>query len=587
MNKINFFVSLFAALIISSCSNVNESPIKHRVANGGVQYGGVFHSNEVESFRSLFPHSTGDLSSYNIGSQIYEGLVRLDQKTLEVIPGLAKYWEVSSDGMEYTFGIREGVYFHDDPCFPDGKGREFTVDDVIYSLNMLCTHSDMNDSYYMVIDRIEGARDYYEMTENDIQPADPVRGIIKVDDHTLKIRLQKPFSGFLKILTTASCWIFPKEAFDMYGIEMRVHCVGTGPFKVVKIIEDEVVILGKNKKYWRRDAFDNQLPYLDALKYTFVKEKKSEILEFKKGNLDMIYRIPSEELAEFQININRDKGEFIEKDFTLQISPSLSIQYYSFQNMGDVFRDKNVRKAFNYAIDKDRIVEYGLQGMGIPANNGIVPPSIENYPVDSIIGYEFSPEKARHFLSEAGFPDGKGFPRLTLQINSGGSANIGVAEIVQKMLSDNLNVYVDLSVTSRSQHYDRVESGKSNFWKDAWLADYSDPENFLCLFYGASVPDDPNESSFINSTRYKSKTFDDFYEQANMEQDPQKRMALFCKADRKVIEDAAVIPLYYEKTVRLLKPYVKNFPVNPMEYRDFASVYFNFQEYNVHLSATQ
>lgn len=584
MNKINFFVSFLAVLFFSSCSETDEVSVNHRMAKGNVQYGGVFHSNEVENFRSLFPHSVGDVSSYNIGSQIYEGLVRLDQKNLEVTPGIAEKWEISSDGLEYTFTIRQGVYFHDDPCFSDGIGRELKVEDIIYSLHMLCTPGPMNDSYYLVIDRIEGARSHYEISEKGGKKSDDIKGIFKVDDRTFKIRLVKPFSGFLKVLATASCWIFPKEAFDMYGEDMRVHCVGTGPFKVLKIVEDEVVILGKNKKYWRKDTFENQLPYLDALKYTFVKEKKSEILEFKKGNLDMIYRIPPEEIIEFKIDVNRDMGDFIEDEFTLQIAPSLSVQYYSFQHLSDVFKDINVRKAFNYAINKDRIVEYGLLGMGFPANNGIVPPSIIEYPIDSIVGYEYSPEKARRFLAKAGYPDGTGFPRLTLQINSGGSANIGVAEIVQKMLSDNLNVYVDLSVTSRSQHFDRVESGKSSFWKDAWLADYSDPENFLCLFYGVNVPDDVEEKSFINSTRYKSKDFDELYEKANMEQDQAKRMALYCKADQKAIEDAVVIPLYYEKTVRLLKPYVKNFPLNSMEYRDFAVVYFNFQEYNQHLS---
>jgi len=246
---------------------------------------------------------------------------------------------------------------------------------------------------------------------------------------------------------------------------------------------------------------------------------------------------------------------------------------------------ESFEEIMNYAIDKERIVEYGLHGLGFPANHGMVPPSIGEYPINEVKGYEYSPEKARKHLADAGFAKGKGFPRLTLQINSGGSANIGVAEIVQKMLGDNLNINIDLSVTSRVQHLDRVGSGKSDFWKDAWLADYSDPENFLCLFYGELVPKDPSADSFINSTRYRNKSFDELFESANMEQDVQKRMKMYCEADQKIIEDAAVIPLYYEKIVRLLKPYIKNFPVNPMEYRDFGVVYFDFDEYNDRLTS--
>lgn len=588
MNNLSFLTSFFALLFLVSCQEPDDRPIQHKSANGGVQYGGVFHSNEVENFKSLYPHNAGDVSSYNIGSQIYEGLVRLDPQTLDVIPGIAKSWDVSDDGLEYIFHLREGVYFHDDHCFDDGIGRELDVEDCIYSLTMLLTHnSAINDYYTMVVDRIEGARRFYDLSNSD-SPLEKVSGINRIDDNTLQIILTKPFPGFTKVLATASCWIFPQEAYKMYGEEMRVHCVGTGPFRVVKIVDDEVVILGKNKNYWRRDSFGNQLPYLDALKYTFVKEKKSEILEFKKGNLDMVYRIPADDVSEFQINVSKDKGEFLLDDIKVQITPSLSIQYYSFQHLSDVFKDINIRKAFNYAIDKERIVEFGLNGMGTPANHGIVPPTFSDYPIDKIKGYEYSPELAQEYLTKAGFPGGEGFPRLTLQINSdGGSENIGVAEIVQKMLADNLGVYIDLSVTSRTQHYERVESGKSDFWKDAWLADYSDPENFLCLFYGQYVPNDPTESSYINSTRYKNLAFDELYELANVEQNNEKRMELFCKADQKVIEDAAVIPLYYEKTVRLLKPYVKNFPLNPMEYRDFGSVYFDFQEYNTAITAVQ
>lgn len=587
MNKISILTSLIALLFVASCQETDDRHIQHKSATGGVQYGGVFHSNEVENFKSLYPHNAGDISSYNIGSQIYEGLVRLDPQSLDVIPGIAKSWDVSEDGLVYTFHIREGVYFHDDPCFRDGIGRELNVDDCIYALTMLCTSSGMNDYFTMVIDRIEGARAFYEASDSD-QALESISGLNRIDDFTFEIRLTQPFSGFTKILATASCWIFPEEAFDMYGEEMRVNCVGTGPFRVVKIVDNEVVILGKNKNYWRRDIFGNQLPYLDALKYTFVKEKKSEILEFKKGNLDMVYRIPADEVSEFKINVSEDKADFLLDDFRVQITPSLSIQYYSFQHMSETFKDINVRKAFNYAIDKNRIVEFGLNGMGVPANHGIVPPSLQNYPIDKIVGYEYSPELAQQHLAKAGFPGGKDFPRLTLQINSnGGSENIGVAEIVQKMLSDNLGVYIDLSVTSRVQHYDRVQTGKSSFWKDAWLADYSDPENFLCLFYGPFVPNDPDENSYINSVRYKNGEFDDFYESANIEQDEDKRMELYCKADQKVIEDAVVIPLYYEKTVRLLKPYVKNFPLNQMEYRDFGSVYFDFQEYDTGITSVQ
>ena len=150
MNKIYLFINFVAILFVIGCNDVEEKSMQHRIANGGIHYGGVFHINEVENFTNLFPHLVGEVSSYNIGSQIYEGLVRLDPKTLEVIPGIAKSWDISEDGLEYTFHLREGVYFHDNPCFDEGKGRELMVDDCVYSLTNLCTPSPMNKLFYLV-----------------------------------------------------------------------------------------------------------------------------------------------------------------------------------------------------------------------------------------------------------------------------------------------------------------------------------------------------------------------------------------------------------------------------------------------------
>ncbi|RLD23982.1 MAG: ABC transporter substrate-binding protein [Bacteroidetes bacterium] len=573
-----FFVGLST---ITSCGNnsISES-LESRMGAGGINYGGVFHLNEVENFRSLAPHNIGDITSNNIASQIYEGLVKLDPLTLEVVPGLAESWEISPDGYIYTFHLREGVFFHDNECFPGGNGREVKADDVIFSFTQLFTPSAENTLYSTMGERVLGANEYFK--SRFLNKTDPkvVSGLRKIDDYTVNIVLNEPFTGFINMVATPGGWIFPKEAFELYGIEMRSNCVGTGPFILKKLIENEIIILARNNNYWKKDSFGNTLPYLDALKFTFIKEKKSEMLEFIKGNLDMVFEVTREDVYDYSLNIDLDKGEYATDQFLVQITPSLSIQYYSFKQMSDVFQDINVRKAFNYAIDRKTIVDFALSGLGVPADHGIVPPSFEGYPIEDVKGYEFSVPKAQDYLAKAGYPGGEGFPRLTLSLNSGGgTANLLVAEAVQKMLSENLGINLDLSITGRAQHFKRVESGNVEFWKDAWLADYYDPENFLCLFYGKLVPDDTTESSYYNSTRYKNDDFDRLYTNAIKEEDVDKRMDLYCKADQKILDDAVIIPLYYDKTVRLLQLYVKNFPVNSMEIRDLGSVYFEFEEY--------
>jgi len=572
---------LVLALVISvSCNNNKQhEKIENRVAAGGVQYGGVFHLNEVEDFRSLAPHNMVDLTGKNIASQIYEGLVSLDQKTLNVIPGLAESWEISPDGFIYTFHLRKDVVFHDDACFPEGKGRKFNADDVIFSFTELFTKSTENNLFSLVGNRVLGAKDYYNRPAGQTQPEN-ITGLRKLDDHTISFVLNEPFSGFLKVLATPAGWIYPKEADEKYGIDLRSHCVGTGPFSLNKLIENEIIILARNNDYWKKDSFGNSLPYLDALKFTFIKEKKSEMMEFMKGNLDMVYGVTREDVDEYDLNTTLEKGEYATSNFLVQISPSLSIQYYSFKQMSDVFENIDVRKAFNYAIDRKKIVDYALNGLGVAAEHGIVPPSIANYPIEDVNGYEFSVSKAQHYLARAGYPGGKDFPRLTLSLNSGGGTeNLLVAEAVQKMLSENLGIYLDLSITGRAQHFERVELGQVDFWRDSWLADYYDPENFLCLFYGKLVPEDINAKSYYNSTRYKSDEFDYLYNNAIKEINNEKRMELYCKADQRILDDAVIIPLYYDKTVRLLQLYVKNFPANSMEARDFGSVFFDYDTY--------
>lgn len=574
-------IIVLAVLFSLSCNNNKKhEKSENHVAAGGIHYGGVFHLNEVEDFRSLAPHSIIDLTGKTIASQIYEGLVSLDQKTLKVIPGLAESWEISPDGLSYTFHLRKDVVFHDDECFPEGKGRKFNADDVIFSFTELFTNTPENELYNLMVDRIMGARVYFNNSGKGHNNNRKITGLRKIDDYTINIVLSEPFSGFLEVLATPAGWIYPKEADEKYGIDLRSHCVGTGPFTLNKLIENEIIILARNSNYWKKDSFGNYLPYLDALKFTFIKEKKSEMLEFMKGNIDMVYGVTREDVDTYKLNTSIDKGEYATSKFLVQISPSLSIQYYSFKHMSPIFKDVNVRRAFNYAIDRKKIVDYALNGLGIPADHGIVPPSIKNYPIDEVTGYEFSVSKAQQYLAKAGFPGGKGFPRITLNLNSGGGTeNLLVAEAVQNMLSENLGIYLDLSITGRAQHFERVEYGEVDFWKDSWLADYYDPENFLCLFYGKLVPDDTTSKSYFNSTRYKNPEFDNLYMTAVQEKNTEKRMELYCKADQKILDDAVIIPLYYDKTVRLLQLYVKNFPVNSMEVRDLGSVYFDYESY--------
>jgi len=563
------------ALIMSSCGGEDNNHEEFKEGNGGVFYGGVFRSNEVEDFHSLFPLSVTEVAADHITKQIYEGLIKQSQEDLTILPSLAEQLDFSNDASVWTFYLHKGVKFHDDECFPDGKGREVTANDFKYCFDRLCTATPENQYFGNTFkNRVKGADEYFQSTIDKKPLPGGVSGVEVIDNYTLRITLVQPFSGFLNILSTQGCSVYPKEAYEKYGVDMRTKCVGTGPFKLKSCKEGESVVLERNPDYWNSDEMGNKLPYLDGLKFSFIKEKKSEFLEFKRGNLDMIFQLPVEMISEILGEF--DEAKQVNAPFEMQVVPAMSTFFFGFQHTSDIFSKKDVRLAFNYAIDREKIVENILQGEGIPGIYGIVPPAFKGYHNKELNGFTFDVEKARKLLAKGGYPNGKGFPKITLQTNSGGGdRNIQVCEAVQKMLKENLNIDVDVNVVPLAEHLERIESGKTLFWKSHWIADYPDPETFLTLLSGRHIPKNMMDKPYLNSMRYKSEKFDTLFANAMKELNDRKRMKLYLEADQIGIDDGAVIPVFYDENYRLLKPYVKNFPANAMEYRDMARVYLD------------
>lgn len=567
---------LFSTVVISflfSCGGGKENEGGIYEGKGGVYYGGVFRTNEIEDFRSLYPLNVTEVVSIHIANQVYEGLVKLSQTDLSILPCLAERWDKTDDAKTWTFYIRKGVKFQDDPCFPDGKGREINAHDFKYCFDKLCEVSPENQQFGVTFtQRVEGADEYFQSTVDKKPLAGGVSGVKVIDDYTIQISLKYPFAGFLNILTMPGCCLFPKEAVEKYGNDMRTICVGTGPFVAKTVKEGDVVVLERNKNYWAVDEFGNQLPYLDGVKISFIKDKKSELYEFKKGNLDMTFRLPTEMIPDILDEFNHAKEG--NARFDMMVAPALAIDYYGFQHQSEIFGKKEVRLAFNYAIDREKLVTYTLQGDGIPATYGIIPPSFKDYDNKMLKGYTFKPDTARALLAAAGYPNGKDFPKLTLQINSGGERNVQVAEVIQKMLKENLNVEIDINVMPMAEHMENYQTGKALFWRTGWIADYPDPESFLTIIYGKHVPSTLTERSYVNVVRYKSAQFDSIFELALREVDTKKRFDLYRQADQIQINDGAIMPIYYQENYRLTQLWVKNCETNAMDYRDMSKVYF-------------
>jgi peptide/nickel transport system substrate-binding protein len=220
-----------------------------------------------------------------------------------------------------------------------------------------------------------------------------------------------------------------------------------------------------------------------------------------------------------------------------------------------------------------------LNGEGYaPGHHGITPPVFSNYDIESIPGYSLNIDSARYYLKKAGYDSGRGFPKLQFLLNAEGERNTNVAVEIQKQLKDHLNVDVELQILPFAQLLENGYSGQYNILRAAWVADFPSPENFLWIFSSKDVPNSLDEASYPNVARYISNSFDKYYDEALEAKSIDEANALFKKAEVQLMEDAPVIVLWYDEGYRLIQSYVKNFPNNPMQYRDLGRVYFEEAE---------
>lgn len=563
--------------LLAGCGGGGESApdSQFRSAKGGKFFGGVYRTNEVGELRSLDPVGINDVTSHHIAHQIYDLLLDFDD-SLHLQPELAERWEASPDGMTYTYYLRKGVKFHNDPCFKGGKGRTLTAYDVKYSFTRVCDARTKTLGYDYFRGKVEGADAYYAATQaaGDGQPAvGEVAGFVAVDSLTFQIRLLKPFAPFENYVALGMAYICPREAIEKYGKDFFQHPIGTGAFRFVSWTPDRECIMERNPNYWKTDADGNQLPYLDKVKFSFIKDEKSQLFELRGGNLEESYRIPGEFFPSVVGEGKKPKGDYAK--FQLLHLPAMSTQYYGMLVNSKEFSDPRVRRAFSMAIDRDRIVKYVLKGQAFaPGIHGIVPPSMPDYPTNQTKGFGFDPAAARALLAEAGYPNGAGLPPITLQLNAGGGRNLHIAEAVQAMLFENLGVKIGLKQVEFAKHLDEIDAGRAAFFRLGWIADYPDPENFLNLLYGALVPPDDKPSP-INHTRYSNPEFDRIFAQAITTTDRAARLKLYQQAEQIAIADAPMMIVFYDEDYRMLAPYVEGYHNNAMDRRTYEFVWLN------------
>ncbi|QNF35161.1 ABC transporter substrate-binding protein [Adhaeribacter swui] len=522
--RLLFFYCL--TLLLFGCRKQHNQPTADK----------VFRYNQPESLTSLDPAYARNQGNIWAVTQLYNGLVELDQQ-LKPAPAIARSWEISPDGKKYVFHLRTDVYFHDHPVFLQGKGRQVTAADFVYSFKRILEPKTASTGSWIFKGKV--------LEDIKVQVSDTC--FKALNDSTLLVYLKDPFIPFLGILSMPYAYVVPREGVEKYGKDFRSNPIGTGPFRFKLWDEENAIILHKNKRYWKKDQQGNSLPYLDAVQITFINDRKLEFLTFLQGKIDFLSGVKG---SSKDLIFNPDgtvQSDFAGK-FRVQKMPYLDTEYIGFQldpkNLTDynkALQDKRVRQALNYALNKKGLVAYYRNNLGIPGHSGIVPPPLPSFNNKVVKGYSYQPEKARKLLQDAGY-DAQDPLRLRLNTVA---EHKEIAEFMQKNWAE-VGVQVDINISQFPAHQEAVDNGRSAFFMKSWFGDYPDAENFLALFYSPNFsPAGPNKTHFKNST------FDRLYEQARLEQDEQKRYALYQAMDKIVVEESPVIILFYDEVIRL------------------------------------
>jgi len=531
-------------------------------------YGGVFRMPINSYFAPIRVAEVQKLETAQVYEQVYEGLVKYNAKTLEVEPSLASEWQVSPDGLTYTFTLRDEVYFHDNACFEGGKGRKMTAQDVIYSFQTIYTPAPENRAYYTFKNTIAGGDDFYNGKVTEISG-------IKADGNKIAFQLTEPSTIFLKKMAAVFAVIVPKESVEA----TEFVPVGTGPFIYDKNNSTaEIVRLFKNPRYHGMDAQGNKLPYLDSVVFKYYEHSEDPMELFWSGTMSYIPDVPVTRISEV---LEERISDFESKPpkYILISEPQLSTTYLEFNMTNKALKNKKVRKAINHAINRQKLVEKIMKNQAYEIGKfGMTPPLpkvFKDYDFEGIedVSYQYNPELAKKLMAEAGYPDGRGFPTLTFQFRLGNDHYL-VASEIQNQLRSVLNINVEIEAIEFNDLIENQGHGRADIFRTTWFGDYPSPETWLLNAYGKIVPSDRKLPSYVNSARFQNASFDKFFEEGIHAATVEDSYKAFAAAEKVLMEEAPFIVLWYGEDMMLVQSSVRDLETNGMRYLDLRNVYF-------------
>ena len=530
----------------------------------------IFKYNESAGILTLDPIYAKDLPHIWACNQLFNSLVAFDDQ-MNLVPMVAKSWDISEDGKTYIFHLRNDVQFHEDTCFyvqsalrqaqgpsqyesakvvepvetPTITSRFVTAQDFVYSFNRVVDKR-LSSPGMWIFSSVKQDDEQYAFTA--------------LDDTTFQIELSKPFPPFLGILSMTYASVVPHEAIEYYGDNFRSHPVGTGPFKFQYWKENVKLVFRKNPNYFECDEAGERLPYIDAVSISFLIDKQVAFLEFIKGKFDFMSGIDArykDELLTYDGQLRKKYEDKIE----LITEPYLNTEYFSFfidpnDPLGPD-RARALRQAVSLCIDREKMLRYLRNGIGEPGTGGMIPVGLPGH--SNTIGYGYDLKQAQRLVAE------NHLEGYLLQLSTVADyADIG--KFVQSQV-EQIGLQCKMEVMPPATMRSMRATGSLQFFRSSWVADYPDAENYLSLFTTNNfAPSGPNYC------HYSNPKYDKLFDKALLCNDLEQRAQYYTEMDSLMMQDAPVVVLFYDEVLRFVNKRVTNMGSNPTNLLDLRRV---------------
>lgn len=486
---------------------------------------------------SLDPAKSTAIPESLVELQIFEGLTRLDAKD-QPIPGVSESWDISPDGLKYVFHLRSNAKW--------SNGEPVTAGDFEFAWKRALNPDFASENAYMLFP-LKNAQAY-----NEKKIAVDAVGVKAVDEHTLEVTLEKPTAYFLSLTAFHAFYPVPEKIVTANPAAWAADTatlIGNGPFKITNWVHNGQIDFAKSDTYWDAAAVK-----LSNMEWPISDSQSTRLSMVENNQADMMVEPPV---------VEHDR---LQQEGLLTISPFLGSYYYVFNTQAAPFDNSKVRQAFAMAISREALVRNVIKGGKQPAYSWVAPGLINpvsgkdfreeggNYAVENA-------EQAKKLLAEAGFPDGKGLPPITILFNTS-ELHKSIAEAIQEMWKQNLGVTVNLMNQESKVFLETRQQGQFQIARASWTGDYADPMTFMDVFK------DPD-----NDANYNNPAYNKLIAQAQATNDQKVRMQAMHDAEKILFDDTVIIPIYYTTQPFVAKPYVKGYFWSVLGLVDFKTAY--------------